>query len=178
MPIRELRDHLAAQLPEYMVPARYIALDRFPLTSSGKVDRRALPAPGRARPTLDVAYAAPRDELERDIAEKWQRLLEIDRVGIHDRFFELGGTSLQAARFVNQMQAERGVPLPVTTLFDAPSVAQYAAFIAPLAADAAGDSGGAAAHEAGKQAVPDGRRPTSRGRGALGRQQDRRRGGR
>ena len=178
MPVRELRDHLTAQLPEYMVPARYIALDRFPLTSSGKVDRRALPAPGRARPTLDVSYAAPRNQLERDIAEKWQHLLEIDRVGIHDRFFELGGTSLQAARFVNEMQAESGVPLAVTTLFDAPSVAEYAAFIAPLAADTTADPDGAAVQAAGKQAGHDERRPPSRGRGALGRQQDRRRGGR
>ena len=105
-------------------------LERFPLTASGKVDRKALPragpAPGRSsgRP-----FVAPRSALQRIIAEQWRQILDLDRVGVHDRFFELGGTSLQAARFVNQMQTELGETIFVFTLFGAPSVAEYAAFL-------------------------------------------------
>jgi amino acid adenylation domain-containing protein len=124
-----LRRHLAARLPEYMLPARYLGLERFPLSPNGKVDRAALPPPVRTRPGLDGPFVPPRSELERVIAERWRVLLDLDRVGIHDRFFELGGTSLAAARFVNQVQAELGESIFVVTLFSAPSVAEYAAFL-------------------------------------------------
>ena len=92
-----LRARLLAQLPEYMVPTIFIAIEQFPQTPSGKVDRKALPAPVRVRPQLSEAFVAPRTQVESLVAEKWRQLLDIDRVGIHDRFFELGGTSLQAA---------------------------------------------------------------------------------
>ncbi len=123
------RAHLRAQLPEYMVPTLFIAVERFPQTSSGKVDRKALPAPTRVRPQLSEAFVAPRTKVESLVAEKWRQLLDIDRVGIHDRFFELGGTSLQAARFINEMQEELAESIFVVTLFAAPSVAEYAAFL-------------------------------------------------
>ena len=122
----DVRRQLGQRLPEYMVPSRYVVVPRFPLTSSGKVDRKALPPPGRIRPQSDAPYVPPSTELERVLSERWRDLLEVDRVGIHDRFFELGGTSLQAARFVTQLQAELGVPLSVTTIFDAPTIAEYA----------------------------------------------------
>lgn len=129
LPIGDVRRHLGERLPEYMVPTRYVAVSSFPLTSSGKVDRKALPPPDRIRPQTDAPYVPPGSELERILAERWRLLLDLDRVGIHDRFFELGGGSLQAARFVNQMQSELGVPLPITTIFDAPSVAEYAGLL-------------------------------------------------
>ena len=122
----DVRRQLGQRLPEYMVPSRYVVVPRFPLTSSGKVDRKALPPPDRVRPRSDSLYVPPSTELERVLAERWRDLLEIDRVGIHDRFFELGGSSLQAARFVTQLQAELGVPLSITTIFDAPTIAEYA----------------------------------------------------
>ena len=125
-----IRVQLLARLPEYMVPTTFVALDRFPLTSSGKVDRKALPAPGRSRPQLGTPFVAPRIRARAAHRRAWQRILDVDQVGIHDRFFELGGTSLQAARFVNQMQTELDETIFVVTLFGAPSVAEYAAFLA------------------------------------------------
>ena len=124
-----LRARLLAQLPEYMVPTVFIAIEAFPQTPSGKVDRKALPAPVRVRPQLSEAFVAPRTQVESLVADKWRQLLDIDRVGVHDRFFELGGTSLQAARFINEMQEELDESIFVVTLFAAPSVAEYAAFL-------------------------------------------------
>ena len=129
VPDAVLRARLVGQLPEYMVPTIFIAVERFPQTSSGKVDRKALPAPVRVRPQLSEAFVAPRTQVESLVAEKWRQLLDIDRVGVHDRFFELGGTSLQAARFINDMQQELDESIFVVTLFAAPSVAEYAAFL-------------------------------------------------
>ena len=120
---------LLARLPEYMVPTTFVVLDRFPLTSSGKVDRKALPAPSRSRPEVGTPFVAPRTPLELRIADAWQRVLDVESVGVHDRFFELGGTSLQAARFVNEMQTELGETIFAVTLFGAPSIAEYAAFL-------------------------------------------------
>ena len=104
LPIELLRGRLAEHLPEYMVPTTFVPIERFPLTSSGKVDRKRLPAPVRRRPQLGEPYVAPRSELEGFVAETWREILDLDAVGVNDRFFELGGTSLQAARFVNHMQ--------------------------------------------------------------------------
>jgi amino acid adenylation domain-containing protein len=129
LPTRELRAALAERLPEYMVPARFIGVERFILSANGKVDRKALPVLDRVRPDLESPFVAPRTPLERLIAERWRQLLELDRVGIHDRFFELGGTSLLAARFVNQMQTDLCESILVVTLFGAPTVAEYAAFL-------------------------------------------------
>jgi amino acid adenylation domain-containing protein len=127
--IDALRAGLAASLPEYMIPTTFIPVERFTLTANGKIDRKALPAPTRLRPQMDAPYVPPRSELERLVADKWRAILDLDQVGIHDRFFELGGTSLQAARFVNQVQAELDESIFVVTLFSAPSVAEYAAFL-------------------------------------------------
>ena len=124
-----IRARLLTQLPAYMVPTTFVAIERFPLSPNGKVDRKALPAPTRARPELGTPYAEPRSKVERLVADKWQHILDVDAVGIHDRFFELGGTSLQAARFVNEMQTELRESIFVVTLFAAPSVAEYAAFL-------------------------------------------------
>ncbi len=125
----ELRTSLAERLPEYMIPTTFIWIEQFPLTTSGKVDRKALPAPVRGRPSLASPYVGPRSELERVIVEKWRRILDVDQVGIHDPFFELGGTSLQAARFVNELQTETGASIFVVTLFGAPTAAGYAAYL-------------------------------------------------
>ena len=125
----DLRNRLLAQLPAYMVPTTFVAIEQFPLSPNGKVDRKALPAPPRIRPELGTPYAPPRSALERLVADAWRRILELDSVGVNDRFFELGGTSLQAARFVNEMQTELGESIFVVSLFAAPSVAEYAAFL-------------------------------------------------
>jgi amino acid adenylation domain-containing protein len=125
----DLRGRLLARLPAYMVPTTFVEIEQFPLSPNGKVDRKALPAPPRARRELTTPYAAPRSKVERLVADMWRAVLEIDTVGVHDRFFELGGTSLQAARFVNELQTELGESIFVVTLFAAPSVAEYATFL-------------------------------------------------
>ena len=124
-----LRAALLERLPAYMVPTTFVEIERFPLSPNGKVDRKALPAPTRARPELGTPYAPPRSALERMIAEVWQDVLDVETVGVDDRFFELGGSSLQAARFVNEMQTRLREQIFVVSLFGAPSVADYAAFL-------------------------------------------------
>uniref|UniRef100_UPI00356A8E59 amino acid adenylation domain-containing protein n=1 Tax=Phenylobacterium sp. TaxID=1871053 RepID=UPI00356A8E59 len=122
----ELRRHLGGRLPDYMLPSAFVWLDAVPLTANGKVDRRALPAPSRERPTLEQAFAAPRGDFERFVADSWRELVGVDRVGRHDRFFELGGTSLLAMRFLEICRSQRGLRLSVAEFFDGPTVENIA----------------------------------------------------
>jgi amino acid adenylation domain-containing protein/non-ribosomal peptide synthase protein (TIGR01720 family) len=112
----ELRSFLAARLPEHMLPAALVILDQLPLTAHGKVDRRALPDPGRERPDLERAYTAPSTVIEELLAEIWGQVLEIDRVGIDDNFFSLGGDSILSVRVVARAQ-ELDLPLALPQLF-------------------------------------------------------------
>lgn len=124
-----LRGYLAEKLPESMIPSAYVMVYVMPLSPNGKVDRRALPAPDNKRPELDQEYVPPQTELEQYIAGIWQDLLKIDQIGIHDRFFELGGNSLKAAQFINKLQQELGENIYIVSIFEAPSIAEYAAFL-------------------------------------------------
>jgi amino acid adenylation domain-containing protein len=121
-----LRAHVAATLPDYMVPSLIVPLDRLPLTPNGKVDRQALPRPHRAAVLGDRAVAAPRDARERTIRDVWADVLEIDELGIHDNFFELGGHSLRATRAVYALQRALGVQVDPIDLFKAPTIAGLA----------------------------------------------------
>ncbi|HEU0052521.1 MAG TPA: non-ribosomal peptide synthetase, partial [Longimicrobium sp.] len=116
-----LRGHLRERLPDYMVPGAYVALDALPLTTSGKVDRRALPAP-----SLAGSYHA-RTATEVVLAEIWGALLEVPRPGADDSFFALGGHSLLAMRMVTAVHARLGVVLPLREVFDFPRLADLAA---------------------------------------------------
>ncbi|HEX2178135.1 MAG TPA: thioester reductase domain-containing protein, partial [Actinomycetota bacterium] len=117
-----LRGFLENQLPGYMVPSVFLPLERFPLNASGKVDRSALPDPA-GRPTdVVVEYVAPSTELEIAIARIWSEVLEVERVGVLDNFFALGGHSLQAARLVARVRRELKVDLPLRALFEYPTV--------------------------------------------------------
>jgi len=118
---RALREHLLARLPEPYVPAVFVRLDRLPLTSSGKVDRRALPEPGTAR-SDGVEAVAPRTPLEKIVAESWADVLELDEVGVLDDFFLLGGHSLLAAKVANRLRAALGVDVGVRTIFETTTV--------------------------------------------------------
>jgi amino acid adenylation domain-containing protein len=124
-----LRGHLKARLPAYMIPSAFVSLDALPLTPSGKVDRRRLPAPGGARPETGQGYVAPRTELEKMLAEMWQTVLRVSEVGVHDNFFDLGGDSIHAAIFINSLQKRLGVVVYVVALFDAPTIAALAAHL-------------------------------------------------
>ena len=103
-----LREHLRRKLPEYMVPAGYVVLEKLPLTPNGKVDRRALPAPDWGGSGAGT-YEAPRTPVEATLARIWGEVLRVERVGIHDHFFDLGGHSLLAvqvqARIRERLQA-------------------------------------------------------------------------
>ena len=113
-----LRQHLLPLLPDYMLPSTYVFLNELPRTPSGKIDRRALPAPERKRPELNTPYVAAESENERAICEIWAELLELDRVGLDDDFFELGGTSLLALQFVRELAQRTGHEPGIAQLFD------------------------------------------------------------
>ncbi|HET9868103.1 MAG TPA: thioesterase domain-containing protein, partial [Nitrospira sp.] len=117
------------KLPEYMIPTTYVVLDELPLNPNGKVDRRALPAPVGSRPELESRYEKPQTSLEKLLAEMWQDVLGLEEVGIHDDFFELGGTSIRVVVFVHRLEQRLGVPVPVKALFGAPNVAALAEYL-------------------------------------------------
>jgi amino acid adenylation domain-containing protein len=127
-PAAGLRDHLAARLPEHMVPASYTVLEAFPLTPSGKVDRRALPEPGGEAET----YVAPRTPTEEVLAAVWGELLRVERVGAADNFFHLGGHSLVIMRLASQVRARFEVEVPLRTLYEAGVLEKQAAAIDAL----------------------------------------------
>ncbi|WP_240359930.1 thioesterase domain-containing protein, partial [Pyxidicoccus trucidator] len=122
-----LRAALKQRLPEYMVPSAFVALDTFPLTSNGKVDRKALPAPDRAEAADDTV--APRDVLEHTLAGIWEELLGLRSVGIRANFFELGGHSLLAVQLMARIRERTGRQLPLASLFQAPTVEQLASLL-------------------------------------------------
>lgn len=128
----ELRDHLQSRLPDYMVPSVSVPLEAFPLGPSGKVNRRALPAPDGLRPALESEYFSARNVLEEQLASIWRELLGIEQVGIHDNFFALGGHSLLAARVAMRASTALGVELSVSQLFESPTVAELAEAIHKL----------------------------------------------
>ena len=120
-----LKDHLAVALPDYMVPAAYVALEALPLTPNGKLDRSALPDPDGSALVTSV-YEAPQGEVEQTLASIWLDLLAVERVGRHDNFFALGGHSLLVISLINRLR-EAGLQADVRSLFSAPTLADLAA---------------------------------------------------
>ncbi len=143
LPAWELRAHLAARLPEPMVPADFALLPALPVTAGGKVDRRALPAWESRRPQLATPFEPPRGALEQTLAALWGEHLQLPRVGIHDNFFELGGHSLLLVKLHASVEATLRQEIPLLTLFRYPTIAGLAAHLrrdeapsAPVAARA------------------------------------------
>ncbi|MFN2384830.1 MAG: amino acid adenylation domain-containing protein [Thermoanaerobaculia bacterium] len=122
-----LRVFLKEKLPEYMVPSRFVALEAFPRTPSGKLDRRSLPEPDLS--VEEGSYSAPRDSLELQIVQAWEDLLQRHPVGLSDNFFDLGGHSLLAVRLFVRIEKLTGRKLPLATLFQAPTVGQLASIL-------------------------------------------------
>jgi amino acid adenylation domain-containing protein len=141
--VRMFRETLQGTLPDYMVPSAFVMLESLPLLPNGKVDRRALPAPGRARPALDQPPVAPRTPVETSLCAIWREVLDLDEVGVADPFLDLGGTSLAAGRILARIAETLQVDLPLRLLFEAPTVAGLAAAITARGAG----GGDPAAHE-------------------------------
>jgi acyl carrier protein len=123
----ELRSYLRERVPDYMIPAAFVMLEEMPLTINGKVDRRALPAPGE-QPRESV-YQSPRTPVEGVLAEIWAEVLRVERVGIEDNFFELGGHSLLATQVMSRVHKAFNVEVPLRSLFESPTVAHLASMI-------------------------------------------------
>ncbi|MBS2537007.1 amino acid adenylation domain-containing protein, partial [Catenulispora sp. NF23] len=138
-PAEELRVRLRRTLPDYMVPAAFVALDRIPRTSGGKTDRRALPAPD-TQPDSGSEYVAPRTGTEEQLAEIWAEALGVARVGAHDNFFALGGDSILSIQIVSRARAA-GIALTTKDVFRYQSVAELALQAGSLAAPRDGDDG-------------------------------------
>ena len=149
--VSELRRLLIEKLPDYMVPTAFVMLGALPRLASGKIDRQALPAPDQKRPHLDQPYVSPRSELQRHLSNLWCDILKLDKVGIYDRFFELGGTSILAARFVNIIQVELDESIPIISIFESSSIAEYTMFLKKQYAQAVAKR---FPHEVGLEDVP------------------------
>jgi len=122
----DLREHLRARLPEYMVPAAFVFLDHLPLTANGKIDRKALPSPVLPRPENSMPQTVPRDLLELQLTRLWERLLDVHPVRVTDNFFDLGGHSLIALRLFSEVRKLTGRNLSLSTLFRSPTVEKLA----------------------------------------------------
>ena len=120
----EVREHVKKTLPEYMIPSNCVTLEAMPLTASGKVDRKALPAPKMG--ASDEEFVAPRTPMENIIAELWKEALHLARVSVHDDFFALGGHSLLASQILGRLRRDHGVNLSFRKIFEAPTVARLA----------------------------------------------------
>jgi amino acid adenylation domain-containing protein len=125
----ELREFLKVRLPDFMVPAILLPIDALPLTSNGKVDRRALSLPDTVTMYRDNSPIAPRDELEFRLMNIWQSVLGSQRIGIKDNFFDLGGHSLLAMTVIDQIEKTCGKRIPLGALFQAPTIEGLTAFV-------------------------------------------------
>ncbi len=142
----ELKAHCAAELPDYMVPPAILVLDSFPLSSSGKLDRKALPAPDIARPRMEAAYEAPTEGVEATIANIWRESLKLDQVGRADNFFDLGGNSILLIAVHGKLKAALGREFPMVELFRFPTVGTLARHL-----EGAGDPSGESPQDAAEK---------------------------
>jgi natural product biosynthesis luciferase-like monooxygenase protein len=124
----ELRGFLKQRLPEYMMPAAFVMMNRMPLLPSGKLNRKALPVPSSLRPELPSLYVAPQSEMERIIAGVWQEALQLERVGTQDNFFDLGGHSLLMAQVHTKLREALRTDMPVIELFKYPTISSLARY--------------------------------------------------
>ncbi|EFM11229.1 amino acid adenylation domain protein [Paenibacillus curdlanolyticus YK9] len=122
---QQLREHLSGRLPGYMIPSAFVQLERLPLTSNGKIDRKALPEPEHGA-DMGTAYTAPRTATERQLAKIWTDVLGVDKVGVHDHFFEIGGHSLRATSLATKVHKAMGVSFPLRHVFEYPTLEQMA----------------------------------------------------
>jgi acyl carrier protein len=128
--VTTLRNALAENLPSYMVPSAFVLQDTLPLLPNGKLDRQTLPDADNSRPNLDTPFIVPETAVEQTLAKIWAKVLNVDQIGIHDNFFDLGGQSLAAMGIISQVIKHFQVELPLRSLFQSPTVADMATVIA------------------------------------------------
>jgi amino acid adenylation domain-containing protein len=134
--VSDMRSHLKQTLPDYMIPTVVVCLDKLPLTPNGKIDRRALPILKQSWADSERQFAAPRTPVEETLAEIWREVLGLEKVGIHDDFFDLGGHSLLATQVVSRLRRSAfPVELPLRQLFDSPTIAALGEFVAQSLVD-------------------------------------------
>ncbi len=138
----ELRGFLQQKLPDHMIPSVFVFLRSLPLMPNGKIDRRALPPPDAARPETGSVFVGSRNPTEATLAAIWAQILRLERVGIHDNFFDLGGHSLLATQIISRVRDAFQVEMPLRTLFDAPTVAAMADAIQKAKDSGAGSAAG------------------------------------
>jgi hypothetical protein len=139
LPVDQAAAFLKGQVPDYMVPTAFMFMDSLPLIN-GKLDRRALPKPDGKRPELSSAYEPPANEIERSLTTIWTKVLAIDRVGVRDDFFNLGGNSLLATRVVSRIRDAFQVEIPLRTLFKKPTITELALLISAMQAEESAQS--------------------------------------
>ncbi|RME45856.1 MAG: non-ribosomal peptide synthetase, partial [Deltaproteobacteria bacterium] len=122
-----IRDFLRTRLPDYMIPARFVPLSQLPRTPNGKIDRGALPLPKEVRP--QTPFVSPRNPVETTLAEIFGQILNVEKVGVFDNFFDLGGHSLLATQLLSRIRDAFQVELPLRTIFEAPHIAGLAEVI-------------------------------------------------
>jgi acyl carrier protein len=136
----DLRRFLQQKLPDYMAPSAFMFLDSLPLTTNGKLERKALPTPDPIRPELEKTFTAPTTPVEGILANIWAAVLKLDKVGIHDNFFHLGGHSLLATQIVSRVHSAFGIELPLRRIFESPTVAGIAITISQYQAEPSSDA--------------------------------------
>ncbi|MCP4400947.1 MAG: AMP-binding protein, partial [bacterium] len=127
--VEKLRQFLTQKLPEYMIPSTFVFLEEFPLTPSGKIDRKTLPDPERTRPDLEEQFISPRTPVEEKLARIWCEVLQLDQIGIYDNFFVLGGHSLLATQVISRANRIFELEIPLRSLFELPTIAGSAEYI-------------------------------------------------
>ncbi|WP_293151942.1 non-ribosomal peptide synthetase [Okeania sp. SIO2C9] len=138
--IPQVRQFLKQKLPEYMIPAAFVLLDAFPLTPSGKIDRRALPVPDTVPSGLSTAYVMPQTETEQLLAKIWQEVLQVEKVGIYDNFFELGGHSLLIIKVHTKLQEIYPQDISIVKLFQHPNISEFSKYLIDLEREKLTDS--------------------------------------
>jgi amino acid adenylation domain-containing protein len=128
--VADLKALLKEKLPVHMVPTAYVMMDVFPLTPSGKIDYKSLPLPDQQRPTLGEKYTAPTTPIEQLLVRLWAEVIDVDKIGVNDNFFELGGDSLLSMRVHGRLCEELGRSIPITRLFEYPTIRLLARFLA------------------------------------------------
>ncbi|MBL4709767.1 MAG: amino acid adenylation domain-containing protein [Flavobacteriales bacterium] len=126
---RLIRSHLEGLVADYMIPVQFIHLEELPISSNGKVDKLALPVPDAIRPITAVGYVAPRSDIEEILVDIWSEVLQIDKIGIYDKFLELGGSSLAAIRIITRANESFNLELPLNLAFSKPTIAAFSEYV-------------------------------------------------